>query len=61
MKPHERKFHLTLAYNFDISKTEELENLARNVQIDAAARWELNIYSRETKLNGKQVSRHLIY
>jgi len=55
IKPHERKFHLTLAYNFDLSKTQELENLAKKINIDVNARWELNIYSRDPSFNGKNI------
>ena len=55
MKPQNTQFHLTLAYNFDLTKTDELSNLAKNIKLDAPVRWELNLYSRNVKFNGKQV------
>jgi len=55
VKPQTTQFHLTLAYNFDLSKTDDLSQLAKNVKLESAVRWELNVYSRNIKYNGKQV------
>lgn len=57
IKVQERQFHLTLAYNFDLAKTAELESLAAKLNLDAPVRWELNVYSRDPRFNGKQVGR----
>lgn len=54
IKVQERQFHLTLAYNFDLAKTAELESLAAKLNLDAPVRWELNVYSRDPRFNGKQ-------
>uniref|UniRef100_A0A7M6DRC6 SH3 domain-containing protein n=1 Tax=Clytia hemisphaerica TaxID=252671 RepID=A0A7M6DRC6_9CNID len=54
VKPQTTQFHLTLAYNFDLSKTDDLSSLAKNIKLDAPVRWELNLYSRNIKFNGKQ-------
>ena len=61
MKPQTTQFHLTLAYNFDLSKTDDLSSLAKNIKLDAPVRWELNLYSRNIKFNGKQVCRRYFY
>ena len=56
MKTKEDQYHLALAYNFESSKAEDLENLAKKINLDAPARWEVNIYSRDSRYTGKQVS-----
>lgn len=54
VKPQTTQFHLTLAYNFDLSKTENLRCLAKDIKLESPVRWELNVYSRNSKFNGKQ-------
>ncbi|XP_065643941.1 ecdysteroid-phosphate phosphatase isoform X2 [Hydra vulgaris] len=55
IKPHDRKFHLTLAYNFSQDHSSKLKSLAKKIDLRSSANWHLKIYSRESRFNGKQV------
>ncbi|XP_065054012.1 ubiquitin-associated and SH3 domain-containing protein B-like [Rhopilema esculentum] len=46
---HSGQFHLTLAYQFDESKQNILEQLVKNIDLDLPSDWELQVFSRDVR------------
>ncbi|XP_022099247.1 ubiquitin-associated and SH3 domain-containing protein B-like [Acanthaster planci] len=57
--PHKKQLHMTLAYQFNTSHHDVLEKLSNEVDIKAAARWELRLYSRDPRAAKTEVLRVL--
>ncbi|XP_033641717.1 ubiquitin-associated and SH3 domain-containing protein B-like [Asterias rubens] len=57
--PHKKQLHMTLAYQFNTSHHDVLEKLSKEVSINAAARWELRLYSRDPRAAKTEVLRVL--
>ena len=56
MEPHSKQLHVSLAYQFVTDVREQLESLARKINLNAPARWDLRLYSRDPRIAHCQVS-----
>ncbi|CAD5125928.1 DgyrCDS14109 [Dimorphilus gyrociliatus] len=45
-----KDLHLSLAYQFMPEKIERLEYLARSIELDAPCRWDIRLYSRDSRI-----------
>ena len=55
---HKKQLHISLAYQFSADKKERLEALAKTINLDAPARWDLRLYSRDRAMDQYQVYLH---
>lgn len=49
--------HLSIAKNFQPNEMDPLLGLANRLDLSDAREWEMRLYSRDTRLSGKQVSK----
>lgn len=54
-----KSLHVTLAYQFEESKKEVLEDLLKLIDLDSSCNWELRLYSREQRVKGQEVHKVL--
>ena len=52
---HKKQLHISLAYHFPPDKRDGLENLAKSMNINLPARWDLRLYSRDKARDNYQV------
>ena len=57
VEPYLKSLHLTLAYQFDDSKKELLDQLISKLDLNAACTWEFRLYSREQRVKSREVHR----
>lgn len=49
MDPHRQQLHMTLAYQYDKEQHERLLKFAKEVDLNADVKWELRLYSRDSR------------
>ncbi|XP_071841593.1 ubiquitin-associated and SH3 domain-containing protein B-like isoform X3 [Apostichopus japonicus] len=59
VEPHKKELHVTLAYQFAANAFPALEKMAKQLDLNAAARWELRLYSRDPRAAKSEVVRVL--
>ncbi|XP_067133266.1 ecdysteroid-phosphate phosphatase-like isoform X1 [Centruroides vittatus] len=59
VEPYLKALHITLAYQFQPEHYSTLERLTKDIDTDAAACWELRLYSRDTRIKGNEVHKVL--
>lgn len=55
LKPHVQSLHLSLAYQFPSNQYSQLKALVDELDPSKSGEWELRLYSRDSRLNGKDV------
>ncbi|KAH7945652.1 hypothetical protein HPB49_013562 [Dermacentor silvarum] len=59
VEPYLKALHITLAYQFQLEHYATLEKLSQAINTNAAACWELRLYSRDTRIKGCEVHKVL--
>lgn len=55
VEPATKALHLTLAYQFSTEHYNVLNELAKTIDTNAVASWELRLYSRDSRIRGNEV------
>lgn len=56
MDPHRQQLHMTLAYQYDKEQHERLLKFAKEVDLNADVKWELRLYSRDSRAGECEVN-----
>jgi hypothetical protein len=56
VEPHKKQLHISLAYQFSTDKKDHLEAVAKSLNMHLPVRWDLRLYSRDSKLQSCQVN-----
>jgi len=60
VEPHNNKqLHITLAYKFMPDQLKKLESLANKIDVNKETKWEVRLYSRDSRFNGCETLRVL--
>ncbi|KAJ8312905.1 hypothetical protein KUTeg_010278 [Tegillarca granosa] len=55
LEPHKKQLHITLAYQYQTDQHEKLLKLAKEINLLADVRWELRLYSRDSRMGQNEV------
>ena len=55
VEPHRKQLHISLLYQFPTQHKERVENLAKSINLGSPVRWDLRLYSRDSRYAKHQV------